>query len=255
MAPEALVDGTLNLGHPPIIEAVLDFDCDLPPGMDLKAMESRARAKFAPRYPRFRFQMLHEHQFEQQRDQATFSARHDVQALQFLTDDEKQVVQARKQGFSFNRLAPYASLDDYLPEIRSSWDIYREIFSPLQVRIVRLRYLNRIVLPLKDGSVKFADYLAVGPQVCKPVGLSFRGFFNQNVAVEESTGNEINVVMATQTVDEQGQPIILDITVSKSGDLEADDWGNIEARVQSLRRLKNRVFESTLTEQCLSLFQ
>lgn len=249
------MDGKLRLGHPPIIEAVVDFDCDPPPGMNLKTLEARARAEFSTRYPQFRTQIRHQHQFEQQLDQATYSARQDLQALLFLTEDGKQGVQIRKQGFSFNRLAPYGSLDEYLPEIRHSWDTYREIVDPLQVRIVRLRYLNRIVLPLKDGVAGLADYLAVGPQPCAPEALSFRGFLNQSVAVEEATGSEVNVILATQDADGQGQPIILDITASKAGDLEVDDWDGIEATINSLRRLKNRVFESTLTPRCLSLFQ
>ncbi len=30
--------------------------------------------------------------------------------MQFLTEDEKQLIQFRPNGFSFNRLAPYGSL-------------------------------------------------------------------------------------------------------------------------------------------------
>ena len=35
---------TLNFRNAPIVEAVLDIDCDSPPGFDLSALEERARA-------------------------------------------------------------------------------------------------------------------------------------------------------------------------------------------------------------------
>jgi uncharacterized protein (TIGR04255 family) len=199
--------------------------------------------------------MLHEHQIAQEGDTANVSSRHDVQALQFLTADEKQIVQCRRLGYSFNRLAPYATLDDYLPEIRRTWDLYRDVAAPVQVRVVRLRYINSLPLPSKDGTPDFAEYLAVGPRLGEPEGLSFRGFLNQNVGIEEGSGNEFAIVLATQPLEANVQPVIFDITVAHSLTLEPHDWSALEARIQSLRRLKNRVFQSTLTPRCLTLFQ
>ena len=77
------------------------------------------------------------------------SVRRGIQALQFLHADEKQLVQVRAQGFSFNRLAPYTSLDDYLPEIERTWHLFVGLASPVQIRVVQLRYINRI--PCRRG--------------------------------------------------------------------------------------------------------
>jgi uncharacterized protein (TIGR04255 family) len=245
----------LALGNAPIVEAVLDIECDLPIGAEIRGLEERARAALSPQYPTVRMQMLHEHQIAQEGGTTNVSSRHDVQALQFLTADEKQIVQLRRLGFSFNRLAPYATLDAYLQEIRRTWDLYRGIAAPLQVRIVRLRYINSLPLPLRDGAIDFAEFLAVHPRIGEPEGLSLTGFFNQNVGVEVSSGSEFAIVLATQPVAASVQPVIFDITVGHSLPLEPDDWSALEARIQSLRGLKNRVFQSTLTPRCLSLFQ
>lgn len=243
------------LRHPPIVEAVVDLDCDLPPAFDLKALEDGARQTFAGRYPKSRVQVLHQHQIEHHGDAPLrFSARQGLQALQFLTDDEKEVVQVRAQGYSFNRLAPYTTLDDYQLEIEASWLLYCRLVNPLQVRVVRLRYINRIRLPLDDGRIKFSDYL-VGSSMRAPKGLSLRGFLNQHVAVEEGTGNEVNLVVAAQPPEERVQPVILDITASARVALDPQDWPSVVGKVESLRRLKNFVFRSTLTKRCLNLFQ
>jgi uncharacterized protein (TIGR04255 family) len=235
---------------------VLDIDCDVRPTVDLASLEEAARQAFADRYPRFRAQSFQEHRIDQHGEGApVVSTRRGLQALQFLTEDEKQVVQVRPQGFSFNRLAPYTALDDYLPEIERGWGLYRGLVTPLAVRLVRLRYINRIPLPLKDGNIAFSDYIPSAPQLLEPAGLSSRGFLNQVVGVDDSTGNEVTVVLATQPHEGSVLPVILDISAARGGALDADDWGPILGRIQSLRRLKNHVFQSTLSPQCLSLFR
>jgi uncharacterized protein (TIGR04255 family) len=103
------------LAKAPILEAVLDMDCDMSPGFNLAAMEERGRQAFRSQYPKFRNQFLEHHRIEAKVDEpAKHIAMRAIQALQFLHDNEKQLVQVRAQGFSFNRLAPYTSLDDYL---------------------------------------------------------------------------------------------------------------------------------------------
>ena len=57
--------GSFRLDNPPIIEAVLDIDCDLPAGLNLAGLEADARKIFAEQYPKFRTQMLQETKIEQ----------------------------------------------------------------------------------------------------------------------------------------------------------------------------------------------
>jgi uncharacterized protein (TIGR04255 family) len=132
-----------KLSHAPIVEAVLDVDCDMAPAFDLTALEETSREAFQDRYPKFRTQFLEEHHIEQKAGQPPqVSVRRRLQALQFLQEDQKQLVQVRMQGFSFNRLAPYTSLDDYLLEIERAWGLFASITSPVQIRAVRLRSIQ-----------------------------------------------------------------------------------------------------------------
>jgi uncharacterized protein (TIGR04255 family) len=246
------------LSRPPIVEAVLDIDCDMPPGQDLAALEAPARDAFRDPYPKFRTRFLHEGRIELRGGEVVpkvHSAKVGIQALQFLQHDEKQLVQIRAQGFSFNRLAPYSTLDDYLPEIERTWRLFVSLTFPVQIRIVRLRYINRIELQLSDGRIELADYLRVSPQLPDETGLTFAGFFNQHAAVEAGTGNTVNIILASQPSQKEGLPIILDLTVAATGAEEPEDWAWILSRIQSLRDLKNRVFWNTLTDRCLNLFQ
>jgi hypothetical protein len=114
-----------KLRNPPIVEAVFDVDCDLPAGFDLAAMKEPALKRFGDQYPKVQTQFVQQHRIETTADTApNISTSLGVQALQFRNDDEKQIVQVRAQGFSFNRLVPFTSFDDYLPEIERTWQLY-----------------------------------------------------------------------------------------------------------------------------------
>lgn len=245
-----------RLSNNPIVEAVLDIDCDLPPSLNLSTLETAGRALLCSRYPKFRIQRVFEHRFEAKPGASPEVASQDhVAALQFLQEDEKQLVQFRLAGFSFNRLVPYTILDDYLTEIENAWSAFVELATPVQVRVIRLRYINRILLPALAGTVRLDDYLKVAPRLPDEVTLSFRAFFNQHAAVETQTGYEVNIVLTNQAVEEGRLPIILDNTVAAKTDEDPKNWPSILATIQALRVLQNHIFKKTLTEKCLSLFQ
>jgi uncharacterized protein (TIGR04255 family) len=238
------------------VEAVFDVDCDLPPGFDLARSEAPSRAAYREHYPKFRQQFLQEHKIETVDDAPPkMSSRLAVQALQFLHDDEKQLVQVRLQGFSFNRLAPYTSLDDYLPEIERTWRLYVETASPVQIRVVRLRYINRILVPMTANAVNLDEFLKIGPRLPDEDKLILSGFLNQQVAVERDTGHQVNLVLTAQPPGNETLPVILDITVASTLNAEPTDWSTISRNIASLRTLKNRIFRNTLTPRCIELFQ
>jgi uncharacterized protein (TIGR04255 family) len=245
-----------QLRNPPIVEAVFDVDCDLPPGFDLAALETPSHARFGDRYPKFRAQFLQEHKIETTDDTPPkMSTRLAVQAFQFLHDDEKQIVQVRAQGFSFNRLAPYTSLDDYLPEIERTWRLYVDLVSPVQIRAIRLRYINRILLPMTANTVDLDEFLKIGPRLPDEERLRLSGFLSQQAAIEKDTGHQVNLVLTAQPPVNETLPIILDITVASAVIVEPADWSSILRLVGSLRSLKNRIFVNTLTPKCIELFQ
>jgi uncharacterized protein (TIGR04255 family) len=250
-------DSKLALRHPPIVEAILDINCDVPPAQDLVALEASALEQLKGAYPKNDRQLLQEHRIESQSDASatSFSSRHAVQALRFHNDGGKQLVQIRTLGYSFNRLAPYTALDDYLPEIERTWGIYRDLAKPSQVRQVRLRYINRILLPFPEGRLKLDEYLKLGPRLPDEDNLTLTNFFNQYTAVEEATGLQVTVTVTVQPAEGGKLPIIFDNGVMSVEPTAPEDWDRLLERVTVMRGLKNRVFKNTLTDKCLELFQ
>lgn len=240
----------------PIIEAVVDIDCDLPTGVDHQALRDVAGNALRDRYPRFRQQFIQQHVFKQEGDQAPeMQISQGPGAMQFLTEDEKQLVQFRPNGFSFNRLAPYTSLDDYFPEIEITWKTFLELAQPVVIRKIGIRMINRILLPMDGGKVELGRYLAMPPRLPDTGSpLIFLGFLDQQTALDPTTQNQANIVKTAEPSQGDKLPIILDIEVFHPCEIPPANWPEIRNRLDSLRSLKNRIFRNTLAQQCLNLF-
>ncbi|HVT44702.1 MAG TPA: TIGR04255 family protein [Thermoanaerobaculia bacterium] len=250
-----MTESQFRLANPPIIEAVVDFTCDMPPDLDLVRLQDRSEELLRNEYPKTRRQVVQHHEIRADAEAPpSVEFRQNIGALLFLTEDEKQVVQMRAEGYSFNRLAPYQGLDEYLPEIERTWKIFQDLTKPVQVRKVGLRFINRILLPTVEGGVNLGGFVRVSPRLPDP-GLELIGFVNQHSGREKATDHRVNITLLSQPLEVDRLPIILDIDTFDLRHQIPDDWQGILETIQSLRRLKNRVFERTLTEECLSLFQ
>jgi uncharacterized protein (TIGR04255 family) len=245
-----------RLANAPIVEAVLDINCDFPPATDLLALEGRAREAFGDKYPKAGRRLIGHVEVRHESNSPTMesSFEESVGALQFATLDGKQLVQVRREGFSFNRLAPYSSLDDYLEEIERTWLKFVELVKPVQIQRIGLRYFNRILLPAEDNRVDFDAYLRVAPKILDDK-LSLAGFIHQYTTVETASGNQVNITLFMQPQEEKTVPLILDIDAFRLRAHLPEEWGEILRDILALRELKNRVFRNSLTEECLNLFQ
>jgi uncharacterized protein (TIGR04255 family) len=82
-------DAQFKLLKAPIIEAVLDVDCDMPPGKAITALEKPAAELFRDQYPKMRTTLVQTHQIVPQDDQPPkLSIQNAVQGFQFLHEDE-----------------------------------------------------------------------------------------------------------------------------------------------------------------------
>jgi len=247
---------SLILANAPIVEAIVEIDCDLPPTIDLLELENQATTQFRGRYPQSRRQVVPRHEPDRDGEKLReVPVRQEIGALQFLSKDERQLVQIRQEGFSFNRLAPYTILDDYLGEIERTWGIFREVTRPVQVRRISLRFINRILLPAPEGRLNFTDYLLVSPVLPNKTNLEFAGFLNRHAAKEIGSENRVSITLVTQDLEGDRLPLIFDINAFRPAAFAPESWAEIRAAIGSLRQLTNRVFENTLTERCLNLFQ
>jgi uncharacterized protein (TIGR04255 family) len=240
-----------RLDRAPIIEALLDIECDLPIEWNLREAEEAISAAYQGQFPKKSYQWVDEWKFEQGPEGASQQQRRRLDGFRFHREDDTEVVQVRARGFSFNRLQPYETLDTYLTSIAEAWSAYCHLAGPLQVLSVGLRYINRIQIP--EGRFELTDYFKIGTTFPCAEELVLFKILAQHVARQESTGHLVQV-----TLNDDGtgtSTFILDIQVSADDPLAPDDWSAIETKIQQLRKLKNDVFKGALTDKCLELFK
>lgn len=246
----------MNLKKPPIIEAVLDIDCELPPSLDIIKVQRMASKELAKSYPKMRPTFLQDHRVETTpTNEVKYSVTNQINGFQFIKNDGRQIVQFRTQGFSFNRLEPYTDLDSYLPQIKKQWLNYLRIAEPIKITAIRLRYINRILLPLVKGEVDLDEYIINGPRLADTERLSLVGFLDQYTAVDKKTGHQMSSVLTLQPIADQTLPLIFDNGVVSSKSVSIENWIEIRSIILELRELKNHIFERTVTPKCLNLFR
>src|ERR1700686_5337353 len=249
-------DEGFQLDDAPIIEAVVDIDCDMPPDFNLAAMESAGTKRFGGAYPHLKKSFVHQPEIPAPLNEPPqFSATQALRALQFFSEDSLQLVQVRSNGYSFNRLRPYSTFDDYLAELERTWRLFFELTAPVRVRRVALRYINRILIPMQVGRIPLDQYLTLGPRLPEDDQLTYFGFLNQYAAVEPTTQNAITMTLTSQPIESGQLPVILDIEARREIGAQPDNWKELCDVILSLRKLKNRVFKRTLSAECLNLFR
>lgn len=82
----------------------------------------------------------------------------------FRSEDKLRTFQATLEGFSFNRLAPYKSWEEFSSDAKTLWEIYKEICRPKCVTRAALRYINQLNIPV-NRLVELKDYLRTVPEV------------------------------------------------------------------------------------------
>ena len=181
----------------------------------------------------------------------TATAKQDQMGYAFVGGEGKHVVQFRVNGFTFSRLAPYQTWEQFRSEAKTLWESYRQIVGALPVVRVGLRYVNQLDLPLPMRD--FRDFIRLYPEVSADLTQQLAGFFLQVQIPQEDLGAML--ILNEAMVPPSGPDVasvVLDIDVFKQGlKLESDDeiWNVLEA----LRLRKNLIFEGCITNNMREL--
>jgi uncharacterized protein (TIGR04255 family) len=237
--------------HAPITEAIIDFRVELPPKVSVSDLLSVHKGEEAA-YPT----VGHLHSavgLMQLGAQISTSASSQHTGFRFQSADGKQVHQARLNGFSMSRLAPYQSWDEFSCEARRLWEIYRAVATPSAVVRAAVRYINRIDLPLPIRD--FEDYLRTIPQVSPDLPQALLGFFFQlRIPLEDIQSEAMIIATIMDQESPHFVPVVLDIDAFRTLDIPPDDDG-LWALMEDLRRAKNRIFEACITDRTRELFR
>lgn len=172
----------------------------------------------------------------------------------FRALDEKKIVQARIDGFTFSKLKPYEKWEIFRDEAIELWEHYVKIINPDIVTRVALRYINKIEIPLPIAD--FKEYLLTVPEIAKgiPQGLSTY-FMRLEIPNPEIEAYSI-VTQTYKPVKEDATmlPLIFDIDVFRVVRLKPNQK-DIWTITEELRNFKNTIFLNSITEKTAEMFK
>lgn len=125
--------------------------------------------------------------------------------VQFLTSDEKRLVQSGPDLLAVNVLSSYPGWEDFLHMILDIFRVHAELLSSPELARVGLRYINRISL---DG-VTAGEVTKVMPPLEKLFGVGARAFYERyDMVLTELEGT---LVYQTGTVGTPPEAIMIDL--------------------------------------------
>lgn len=236
----------------PITEALIDLRVELPEGTGVADL-AKVHEGLETAYPTRKNRILAEVKGQISDRGAAAAARSKHFGYLFTSGDEKQVFQARLDGFTVSRLAPYESWEPFRDEARRLWDLYRSIAKPTRVARLAVRYINRLDLPMPVGDLK--DYLRTVPEVSSDLPQHLAGYFTQlRIPLEDIK----SLLVVNQAIIDPARPgvasVVLDNDIFRADDLPADEEGIWEF-FEVLRSRKNGVFEACITDKARELFK
>jgi len=241
------------LKNAPLTEALIDIRVNLPSTFDIKDLLSLSKDisdKYTKSEPRQMFTAAFGIEKGKPFTRPTESK--GIQSYICKSEDEKDIVQLKIDGFTFSRLNPYSDWETVLSEAKRLWELYSIKCLPKLITRIAVRYINRFDLPLPIGD--FADYLTAPPLVPDSLPQGVSQFLTRVVINDEDI--TANIVQTMKSVSEAGHiGVILDIDVFKLQEETGFEESSIWPEFEKLRDFKNRIFFESITEKTARLYE
>jgi len=237
----------------PISEAVLDIRVQLPQEFEVKKLsecydpvKDRYRVKKEKHFIKGKFEL------KQKEPPDLVMHQNGLLGYQCVSEDENKIVQARIDGYTFNKLKPYENWNVFCEEAKELWGHYVKLCEPTIVKRIALRYINRIDIPLPFND--FDEYILTNPAIAQGLPQEVANFF-MRLEIPQPKINSNAIVILTMGKPQQPNsfPLIFDIDVYRQVEFEADEikiWNIFE----ELRNFKNEIFFKSTTDKAKELF-
>lgn len=245
-----------HLSAAPIVEGIIDIQFKAPVGLNVSSFRKLAeRFKLAQRIEEMQMLDLDLStglSGEPPTQQKTSST---IFGIRCFSPDGKVVVQLRKNGFTFSRLAPYSSWDEVFPQAADIYQAFHQISDPIEISRIAVRNVNRLMLPPSkaiDEPGSFLINFPVLPQL--PVARASQ--WMTRVLVEHPSLPIMGILtqLTEDSIVNGARPVIFDIDVFETQFLPLEPK-ELLPKFHALRQWKNELFFSSLTEDCLRSFK
>ena len=229
----------------PITEAIIDLKVTLPEGFAVDDLEN-IHAHISDHFP-VKEQIHTGSLLFQSGPRIKIDASREHRGFLFRSGDGLRIFQATLSGFTFNRLAPYDTWEDFSGDARHLWEVYKDVCRPSSVIRAAVRFINRLDLP--GPTLDFKEYLRTVPEVSPDLPQGLSGFFMQVQIPQEDLNCMLIINEAfTQPTSPEVVSIILDFDLFGERIWQSDDE-DIWRFLEKLRHRKNQAFEASITDK------
>ncbi len=238
------------MARPPVVEAIYGLQGVTPDDLDPEAATTRLNAVLPEG---FSVEQSVDHVNIQFKREGTGPIQHQhTQAwsgTKLVSNDGKIHAHLMRFGLFINFLA-YKSFEDALPLVQRIWSTYQEVFKPVLVSRISIRYINVLRLPFEEGRVDLSRYFQVHLSFPEELTNTMEHFHQQFVIRDPETNIPARVMISN--IKEEGDH--LHVAFDNEGYSEGQ-WAPEEQRIwdefESVRNWTYHIFRTTLTEECL----
>ena len=234
-----------TLQRAPITEATIDVQVTLPPDVDLEQLRTFYRG-LEQRFPLVEDRLRVDARLQMHKGAAPeiTSQGPTPDGLLMRSENEALVVQARLDGFSLNKLAPYSTWDVMRAQAEELWSRYVSVARPVAVKRLAVRYINRIEL---QPGVDFKESILTVPEIAPGIPQGLPEYF-MRLVIPHETGATAIVTEASLPSTGEGPPAMLfDIDVFRFTEIPANNFEAIWRILEELRAYKNVIFFNSVT--------
>lgn len=237
------------LKNAPITEALIDVRVELPQEFDPAVFEA-AHSKLSAQFPN----LQRRHKITAQIKVGTQTAPEaHLDGIFLRSKDELTIAQFRRDGFTLNRLKPYGSFDELLPNALRLWDMYVNAVQSVKVVRLAVRYINHLQMP--QGR-PLGEILTLPPEPPPGPLKAMAGFLSRFNLIANDGKVRANLTQAVEaTGDPDARSILLDVDVYEPVQLEAPAGDSLGGAFQRLRTIKNEIFFGAITEETAATYE
>ncbi len=244
-----------HLKHAPITEALIDIRVTPSSALTtsvLRQLADSARTEY-PEIGERRAETM-SLEFGPGRSPTQKSSDSAVEGYLCRSADQKTVVQFRLDGFSFNRLQPYTSWAQIVPEALRWYRLYATTTKATVIRVA-VQYINQIKIPHEEVA-DLRDFLTHPPSAPLGAGQVLYTFFSRVRIYDQQTESSAVVIQAIDpSLDPAMEALHLVIEAFKVKPNDASfSLDEVEPTMEVLHALKNQIFFGSVTDEALRAY-
>jgi len=242
-----------QLKEPPLVEVLYGLQAITAPTIG----REHVRAVLEPELPGFKLEDMDQVQVQVrtvEQGRHLHEQRAEWHGIKAISADGKRVAHFTREGLFISFLPPYGGFPECIEEVRRLWVLYTKCFAPQQVARLGIRYINRLLIPVEDGIIKFEDHFKLLTLYPVEGPFELHRFHNQFEVSSPEFGIPARVIFTSMKETRTGLEVILDIE-SFDDETRRPTDAIIWDRFDLARKWAYKLFSNTLTEKCFQQFQ